>query len=89
MNEELSELESLKGTKELLLKFKHDDNVQKLNNFYYTKSFAEILKVERKENIHSGFIVSFIKIAVTFQDFSYFTAAMVLDETMNPPAKHT
>ncbi len=56
MSEELSELESLKGTKELLLKFKHDDNVQKLNNFYYTKSFAEILKVERKENIHSGFI---------------------------------
>ena len=41
---------------QLLLSFKNDLNVQKLQSFYNTKSFGEILKVERSENTHSSFI---------------------------------
>lgn len=47
---------SLAKTIELLLNFKHDTKVQKLKEFYSTKSFSEILKIERKEVSHSSFI---------------------------------
>ncbi len=53
MNKE--EVENIDIVK-LLLDFKNDLNVQKLKTFYNTKSFSEILKVERKEEPHSSFI---------------------------------
>ena len=56
MNEEPSEEESLKKTKKLLLKWKNDKNIQELKEFYDTKSFSDILGVERREMSHSNFI---------------------------------
>ena len=56
MNKEPSEEESLKKTKKLLLKWKNDKNIQKLKEFYDTKSFSAILGVERNEMSHSSFI---------------------------------
>jgi len=54
--EEIDEVESLKKTKRLLLKWKNDKNIQKLKEFYDTKSFSRILGVERREMSHSNFI---------------------------------
>lgn len=39
-----------------IIKFKNDPDFQKLENFYYSKSFSEILGVSRREISHSGFI---------------------------------
>jgi len=39
-----------------IIKFKNDSDFQKLENFYYSKSFSEILGVSRREISHSGFI---------------------------------
>jgi hypothetical protein len=39
-----------------IIKFKNDPDFQKLENFYYSKSFAEILGVSRREISHSGFL---------------------------------
>lgn len=39
-----------------IIKFKNDPDFQKLENFYYSKSFSEILGVSRREMSHSGFI---------------------------------
>ena len=52
----MSEAESLEKTKQLLLKWKNDKNIQKLKSFYKTKSFSGILGVERREMSHSSFI---------------------------------
>ena len=56
MNEELLETKSLKRTKELLLKWKNDKNIQKIKEFYKTKSFSGILGVDRREMTHSNFL---------------------------------
>jgi len=42
--------------KKLLLKWKKDKNIQQLKQFYETKSFSEILGIERREVSHSNFI---------------------------------
>jgi len=55
-SDELTEKENLKQTKKLLLKWKNDKKIQELKEFYNTKSFSEILGVERKEMSHSKFI---------------------------------
>ncbi len=39
-----------------VIKFKNDPDFQKLENFYYSKSFSEILGVSRREISHSGFL---------------------------------
>lgn len=39
-----------------IIKFKNDPDSQKLENFYYSKSFSEILGVSRREVSHSAFI---------------------------------
>ncbi|WP_052323910.1 PD-(D/E)XK nuclease family protein [Flavihumibacter sp. ZG627] len=39
-----------------IIKFKNDPDFQKLENFYYSKSFSEILGVSRREVSHSGFL---------------------------------
>lgn len=39
-----------------IIKFKNDPDFQKLENFYYSKSFSEILGVSRREISHSGFL---------------------------------
>lgn len=39
-----------------IIKFKNDADFQKLENFYYSKSFSEILGVSRREISHSGFL---------------------------------
>jgi hypothetical protein len=39
-----------------IIKFKNDSDFQKLESFYYSKSFSEILEISRRENSHSGFI---------------------------------
>lgn len=39
-----------------IIKFKNDPDFQKLGNFYYSKSFSEILGVSRREISHSGFL---------------------------------
>ena len=39
-----------------IIKFKNDPDSQKLENFYYSKSFSEILGVSRREISHSGFL---------------------------------
>ena len=38
-----------------IIKFKNDSDFQKLENFYYSKSFSEILGVSRREISHSSF----------------------------------
>lgn len=38
-----------------IIKFKNDPDFQKLENFYYSKSFSEILGVSRREISHSAF----------------------------------
>ena len=55
-SDEVTEEESLKQTKKLLLKWKNDKNIQELKEFYDTKSFSAILGVERREMSHSNFI---------------------------------
>lgn len=39
-----------------IISFKNDPDFQKLGNFYYSKSFSEILGVSRREISHSGFL---------------------------------
>jgi len=39
-----------------IIKFKNDKDFQKLENFYYSKSFSEILGVSRREISHSRFL---------------------------------
>lgn len=39
-----------------IIKFKNDPDFQKLENFYYSKSFSEVLGVSRREISHSGFL---------------------------------
>lgn len=39
-----------------ILSFNNDASVQKLNNLYHSKSFSEILGVDRKEATHSNFL---------------------------------
>lgn len=39
-----------------IIKFKNDPDSQKLESFYYSKSFSEILRVSRREISHSSFI---------------------------------
>ncbi len=39
-----------------IIKFKNDSDFQKLESFYYSKSFSEILGVSRREISHSGFL---------------------------------
>ncbi|GAB3641984.1 PDDEXK-like family protein [Spirosoma arcticum] len=39
-----------------IIKFKNDPDFQKLENFYYSKSFSEILGVSRRELSHSGLV---------------------------------
>src|SRR5690606_34628615 len=39
-----------------IIKFKNDPDFQKLEIFYYSKSFSEILGVSRREISHSGFL---------------------------------
>lgn len=39
-----------------IIKFKNDPDFQKLESFYYSKSFSEILGVSRREISHSGFL---------------------------------
>ncbi|MCC6327415.1 MAG: PD-(D/E)XK nuclease family protein [Acidobacteria bacterium] len=39
-----------------IIRFKNDPDFQKLENFYYSKSFSEILGVSRREVSHSGFL---------------------------------
>ncbi|MEX2565064.1 MAG: PD-(D/E)XK nuclease family protein [Cyclobacteriaceae bacterium] len=39
-----------------IIKFKNDPDFQKLENFYYSKSFSEILGVSRREISHSGLL---------------------------------
>lgn len=39
-----------------IINFKNDPDFQKLENFYYSKSFSEILGVSRREISHSGFL---------------------------------
>ena len=38
-----------------IIRFKNDPSSQKLENFYYSKSFSEILGVSRREISHSNF----------------------------------
>lgn len=42
--------------RDAIIKFKNDPDFQKLENFYYSKSFSEILGVSRREISHSGFL---------------------------------
>jgi hypothetical protein len=39
-----------------IIQFNNDENVQKLENLYHSKSFSEIIGVSRKELVHSNFI---------------------------------
>ncbi len=39
-----------------IIKFKNDTDFQKLESYYYSKSYSEILGVSRREISHSGFI---------------------------------
>lgn len=42
--------------REEIIKFKNDPDFQKLESFYYSKSYSEILGVSRREVSHSGFL---------------------------------
>jgi hypothetical protein len=39
-----------------IIRFKNDSDFQKLQNFYYSKSYSEILGVSRREVSHSKFL---------------------------------
>lgn len=47
---------SIEQIRDEIIKFKNDPDFQKLENFYYSKSFSEILGVSRREISHSGFL---------------------------------
>lgn len=47
---------TLEKIRDEIINFKNDPDFQKLENFYYSKSFSEILGVSRRELSHSGFI---------------------------------
>jgi hypothetical protein len=48
--------ESNEELKQDIIRFNNDINVQKLQDYYNKKSFMEILKINRRELSHSGFI---------------------------------
>ncbi len=43
-----------------IIRFKNDPSSQKLENFYYSKSFSEILGVSRREISHSNFLRGYL-----------------------------
>ncbi|REC47570.1 PD-(D/E)XK nuclease family protein [Chryseobacterium pennipullorum] len=47
---------SIDQIRDHIIKFKNDPDFQKLENFYYSKSFSEILGVSRREVSHSRFL---------------------------------
>lgn len=47
---------SIEELRNEIIQFNNDVNVQKLENFYHSKSFSEIIGVSRKELVHSNFI---------------------------------
>lgn len=47
---------TLDQIRDMIIDFKNDPNSQRLENFYYSKSFSEILGVSRREMSHSSFI---------------------------------
>jgi hypothetical protein len=47
---------SINQLRDEIIKFKNDSDFQKLENFYYSKSYSEILGVSRREISHSSFI---------------------------------
>lgn len=47
---------TIENIRDEIIKFKNDPDFQKLENFYYSKSFSEILGVSRREISHSGFV---------------------------------
>lgn len=52
----MTETFSIDQIRDEIIKFKNDADFQKLENFYYSKSFSEILGVSRREISHSGFL---------------------------------
>lgn len=47
---------SINQIRDEIIKFKNDSDFQKLEKFYYSKSFSEILGVSRREISHSSFL---------------------------------
>ena len=47
---------SIQEIQKEIISFNNDENVQKLEGYYHSKSFSEIIGVSRKENVHSNFI---------------------------------
>lgn len=52
----MQETFTLDQIRDEIIKFKNDPDFLKLENFYYSKSFSEILGVSRREVSHSGFL---------------------------------
>jgi hypothetical protein len=52
----MAEIYTIDQLRDEIIKFKNDPDFQKLESFYYSKSFSEILEISRRENSHSGFI---------------------------------
>ncbi|MBO9619432.1 MAG: PD-(D/E)XK nuclease family protein [Niabella sp.] len=52
----MEDLFTIDRIRDEIIKFKNDPDFQKLESFYYSKSFSEILGVSRREVSHSGFI---------------------------------
>lgn len=52
----MEEVLTIDKIRDEIIKFKNDSDFQKLESFYYSKSFSEILEISRRENSHSGFI---------------------------------
>jgi len=52
----MTEIFTIDQIRDEIIKFKNDADFQKLESFYYSKSFSEILGVSRREISHSGFL---------------------------------
>lgn len=61
-----------------IIKFKNDSDFQKLESFYFSKSFSEILGVSRREISHSGFLAWLLSNAESHK-LDYFGIRKLLD----------
>ena len=74
------ELQDLKADelRHMILNYKDDPVVQRLQKLYYTKSFLEILGINRRETIHSNFLAWILNVHET-HGLSHFSIQKFLE----------
>jgi hypothetical protein len=84
------EKQKLENIRESIIKFKNDLDFQKLKEFYYTKSFSEILGVSRRELSHSG-LIAWLLDSLQSHGLGFFAISKLLDivqKFSNPTQKN-